>query len=198
MTRYLLNSGGIQNGADKGAQFFNDVLKDLSTTPKVLICFFAQPREYWEERFQADRIFFKTLFQGTVQPVLDCAFPDTFEKQIEASDAIYIHGGDDHLLMYWLKKFDVPRIWDGKVVATNSASSHALSQYFWTCDWRECMNGLAILPIKFLAHFQSPYGQEDPRGPIDWQAAYTALEHYGDTTLPLYALKEGEYAVFEA
>ena len=62
------------------------------------------------------------------------AFPATFEEQIKNSDAVYIHGGDDHLIQYWLRKFNIPKIWDGKVVAASSASSHALSKHFWTCD----------------------------------------------------------------
>jgi hypothetical protein len=128
---------------------------------------------------------------------LELALPDDFENQIKNSDAIFIHGGDDHLIQYWFKKFDLPKIWDGKVVATSSASSDAMAQCFWTGDWREIMKGLGILPIKFLAHFESTYGSEDSRGPIDWQKAYKDLEEYGDTTLPIHALKEGEFVVIE-
>ncbi len=197
MTKYILNSGGIGNSQDKGAKFFNEMLKGLSLSPKILICAFAQPREDWEEKFAEDVDYFNSIFNKDVRPILDLAFPDSFEKQVGESDAIYIHGGDDHLIQYWLKKFDLPKIWEGRVVATNSASSHALSQSFWTCDWRRCMEGLGILPIKFLAHFKSQYGSQDPRGSIDWDAAHSLLQKYGDNTLPIYALEEGEYKVIE-
>ena len=120
-----------------------------------------------------------------IEPVFEMAMPDKFEEQLQQNDAIYIHGGDDHLMQYWLKQFDIPKIWDGKVVATNSASSHALSKHFWTCDWRQLMDGLGILPIKFLAHYKSEYGEDDPRGPIDWGTALKELESYGDTSLPI-------------
>lgn len=125
------------------------------------------------------------------------AFPDTFEEQIQHSDIIYIHGGDDHLIIYWLKRFDIPKIWDGKIVATSSASSDALAQCFWTCDWRQNMNGLGILPIKFLPHYNSPYGNDDPRGPINWDKAHEELKVYGDQSLPIYALEEGQYVVIK-
>lgn len=197
MTKYFLNSGGIKNIPDKGKAFFSDVLNGFGKNPRILICCFAQPREDWQEKFDQDRAYFKEHFAGEIEPILTLAFPDKFEQQIKENDAIYLHGGDDHLIQYWLKKFDIPRIWDGKVVATNSASSHALSKYFWTCDWRECMDGLGIIPIKFLAHFKSAHGETDPRGPIDWDSAYQELEKYKDPNLPIYALKEGEYQVFE-
>lgn len=198
MTKYLLNSGGIQNSPDKGEKFFREVLSGYGSSPRLLICAFAQPREDWEEKYAEDVCFFQKLFDGDIQPILDLAFPDMFEEQVHRSDAIYIHGGDDHLVQYWFKKFDLPKLFDGKTVATNSASSHAMSCYFWTCDWRQNMEGLGILPIKFLAHFKSDYGKDDPRGPIDWDAAYSLLQEYGDKDLPIYALQEGEYITLEA
>lgn len=50
---------------------------------------------------------------------------------------------------------------------------------------------LGVLPIKFLAHFKSHYGDIDSRGPIDWDKAYRDLENYGDKSLPIFALEEG-------
>ena len=197
MTKYVLNSGGIRNSSNKGKWFFSEVLKELGPVPKLLICVFAQQREKWEGKFAEDVENMKTIFTGEASPVLSLAFPDTFGEQVKNCDAIYVHGGDDHLIAYWLKQFDVPKIWEGKVVATSSAGSHVLSQSFWTCDWRKLMFGLNILPIKFIAHFNSNYGVSDPRGPIDWNEAYAQLEKYGATHLPIYALKEGEFVVFE-
>ena len=59
------------------------------------------------------------------------------------------------------------------------------------------MDGLGILPIKFLAHYKSEYGADDPRGPINWESALEELKNYGDTSLPVHALKEGGYVVIE-
>ena len=73
-----------------------------------------------------------------------------------------------------------------------------LADSYYTCDWRSCRKGFALLPIKFIAHYQSAFGDGDPiRGPIDWQKAYDELRAYGDTTLPIHALKEGEFIVME-
>ena len=59
------------------------------------------------------------------------------------------------------------------------------------------MEGLGIFPIKFLAHFKSKYGEDDPRGPIDWDKAYAELKEYGEKDLPIYALEEGDWKYFE-
>lgn len=196
MTKYVLNSGGIGNNPKLAKEFFAEVTKGMGSNPKILLCFFAKPREDWEIGFAEDIENSKT-FMPDIEPQFEMAMPGKFEEQLNQNDAVYIHGGDDHLLQYWLNQFDIPKIWDGKVVATNSASSHALSKHFWTCDWRKLMDGLGTLSIKFLAHYKSEYGIDDPRGPIDWEAALEELEEYGDASLPIYALKEGEYVVIE-
>lgn len=197
-TKYILNSGGIRHSSEKAREFFHEVLKGFGENPQLLICAFAQPRECWETKFAEDEAMFRNMFEKNAQPLLDLAFPDTFEEQLRQSSVIYIHGGDDHLIQYWLRKFDLPKLWEGKTVATNSAGSHAMAQHFWTCDWRRCMDGLGILPIKFLAHFQSEYGKHDLRGPINWEDAYSQLQEFGDKNLPIYALKEGEFEVFRS
>ena len=196
MTKYVLNSGGVGDKPELAKKLFAAVTKGLGETPKILLCFFANPREYWEERFSNDLESFK-ISMHDIKPAFELALPDKFEEQLKNNDAIYIHGGDDYLLQYWLKQFDIPRIWGGKVVATNSAGSDALSKYFWICDWRQSMDGLCILPIKFIDHYKSDWGLDDPRGPIDWDAAYKVLEKYCDESLPIHALEEGEYIVIE-
>ncbi len=197
MTKYVLNSGGVGRYPELARKFFGEVFKDLGPSPKLLICCFAQPREDWEAKFAAD-VQRRELFPESVAPQLELAFPETFREQIEANDVVYLHGGDDHLIQYWLSQFeDLPKLWEGKVVATNSASSNALAAHFWTCDWRKNLDGLGILPIKFISHYQSDYGFDDPRGPIDWEQAYQELETYRDISLPIHALKEGEYVVIE-
>lgn len=197
MTRYVLNSGGLKNNIPGAKKFIAELLKGFGANPKVLFCFFAEPREVWEEKFPIYQEGFTEWVPEGVKPKFELAFPDTFASQIANNDVIYIHGGDDHLLQYWLKQFDLPKIWEGKVVGTNSASTDAVSEYFWPCDWRECKQGLGILPIKAIPHFNSSWGSDDPRGPIDWQKAKTDLANFGNKELPILALEEGEFEVFE-
>lgn len=195
MTKYVLNSGGMRNNPEGAKRYFAELVKDTSANPRILMCLFAQPREVWEEKFGSYVDGFRPYVPDDVEPTYELAFPDTFAEQVAASDIIYCHGGDDHLAQYWFEKLNTVEVWKGKVVGTNSAATHALSTYFWTCDWRELKEGLGVLPIKTIAHYESGYGKDDPRGPIDWAEAKKKLEDYGDQSLPVYALPEGEYVV---
>lgn len=197
MTKYVVNSGGLKNNTPGAKKFMAELVEGFGEKPKVLFCFFAEKRENWEEKFPQYVEGFSSWSPDGVLPEFELAFPEKFVQQIQNNDIIYIHGGDDHLVQYWLGQFDLPKIWEGKVVGTNSASTHAISRYFWTCDWRQIKDGLGLLPIKTLAHFKSAYGESDPRGPIDWEAAKKELAEYGDKDLPIYALEEGEFEVFE-
>jgi hypothetical protein len=195
MIKYVLNSGGIKNQPKLKKQFHQELVKGIGNAPKFLLCNFAQGREYWDVKFAGySNSIAEDMLDG-VKPAFELAMPDIFVEQCKRADVIYFHGGDSHLLHYWMEQYELPAIFEGKVVATNSASSDMLAKSFWTCDWRACADGLGILPIKFIPHYQSDFAAGDPRGPIDWQKAYDDLAAYGDTSLPIHALKEGEYIV---
>jgi peptidase E len=198
MTKYILNSGNAKNFPEKDKAYIEEILKGCGKEVRVLYCFFAQSRERWEARYAEYSQKFQEIAGEKIKLRFELALPEKFEEQVAKSDVIMIQGGDDHLLQFWLKKFDLPKIWEGKVVAASSAGSDALVNSYWTCDWRECQEGLNILPIKFIPHFNSKnYGKGDPRGPIDWEKAQKDLAEFGDKNLPIYALEKGNFVVFE-
>jgi peptidase E len=197
MTKYILNSGGLKNNPEKAAKFNQEIVKGLGSAPHILFCYFATARESWEERFKEHAKRFLESMESGINPKLELAFPDKFIEQLKNNDAVILHGGDDTLLMHWLKQYDLPKAWTEKVVAGSSAGSDVLAKYFWTCDWRKNMDGLGILPLKFIPHYKSSYGQDDPRGPIDWEVAYSELSNYKDKSLPIHALEEGDFIVIE-
>ncbi len=197
MTKYVLNSGAIKHQSKLKQQFHQELVKEIGAEPKFLLCNFAQGREYWESKFQGYANAVSEDMPVGVTPSFELAMPSAFADQCRRSDIIYLHGGDDHLLKYWMSQYDLGELFRKKVVATNSASSNVLATHFWTCDWRQCGDGLGILHIKFIPHYQSDFGKDDPRGPIDWQQAYDDLAAYGDISLPIHALKEGEFTIQE-
>ena len=197
MTKYVLNSGGIRKQPERKKKFHSELIKGLGNNPKFLLCNFAQGREYWEPKFQGYSDAIAEDMPKDVKAIFELALPAEFIEQCNRADVIYFQGGDDHLLQYWMKQYDLSEIFKGKVVATGSASSDMLVTHFWTCDWRDCSDGFGILPIKFIPHFNSDFGDDDPRGPIDWQKAYEKLAAYGDNSLPIHALEEGTFIVME-
>ena len=116
MTKYVLNSGGLRNNPSMSKEFFTEVVKGLGNNPRLLICCFAQPREDWEVKFAQDKEYIIKLVPEVVSPLLELAFPSKFEEQIKNSDAIYLRGGDDHLIRYWFEQFNIHEIWKGKVI----------------------------------------------------------------------------------
>lgn len=197
MTKYIINSGGLKDKPEKAKKFNQEIVKGFGKNPNILFCYFAVAREYWEEKFADYSKSFLESIGEDVKPKFELALPDKFVNQIKNSDAIIIYGGDDNLLLSWLKQYNLPEIWQGKTIAGSSAGSDALVKQFWTCDYRCVMNGLDILPIKFIPHYKSSYGQDDFCGAIDWEKAYQELEKYGDKSLPIYALEEGDFIVIE-
>jgi hypothetical protein len=198
MTKYVLNSGGISNQPELKRQFHQEIIRDLGASPRFLICNFGQPREYWETKYPKYCQSILADMSEDTQPTFEMAYPATFIDQCARADVIYFSGGDDHLFLYWLKQCDLPAIFQNKIVATNSGSSDVLCSNFWACDWRQCLDGLGLIPAKFMAHFRDWNDPDDPRGLIDWDAGKAELAAYGDPNLPIYALREGEYKVILA
>ena len=195
-TKFVLQSGGVSNHPAKRAVFHKELVAGMEGKVRFLLCAFAQGRELWEGRFPDYQDGIAGDMPDEIQPEFELAMPEKFAEQCRAADVIYMHGGDDHLVQYWRKQFDLTTLFDQKVVSVNSASSNALATASWTCDWRAVIDGLGVLPIKFIPHYKSDWGEDDPRGPIDWEAAYQDLKSYGDD-LPIHALEEGDFVVIE-
>jgi peptidase E len=194
MTKYILNSGSVSRYPEKYKAYIQEIIKGLGNNPKILLCFFAQKREDWEQAFIAKVENLKELMPDGVKAEFSLAMPENFVQQVKNNDAIIIHGGDDHLVKYWLEQYDLKELYKDKVVAGSSAGTNVLVKYFWTCDWRQNMQGLGLVPIKFLPHYKSDYGANDPRGPVAWDKAYKELKNYKEE-LEVYALEEGDYVV---
>ena len=188
-TKIIMNSGGIRNNLKLKKKFHQEMIKGLNKDEiNILICSFAQAREYWEEKFPG---YAKSIEEDIPATKLkfSLAMPSEFANQIERSDIIYFNGGDDHLFAYWMNQFDFS-LFLGKILSTNSGSSDYLSDSFWPNDWKFPMKGSGIIPIKFIPH----YGADSK---VDWLLAKEELALYGNKDLPIYVLKEGEFVVFE-
>ena len=197
MAKYVLNSGGLKSKPDTAKEYFAEVLEGLGETPKLLWCFFATLPDNPDERFTKYTKMFASYMPSGVHPIHKNAGIDTFAEDVAWADAIYIHGGHVSALRETLAEHDLSTIFSNKTVGTNSASSILMSAVGFDCYTRKPSKGLSIFPIKFIAHYGSDFGSDDSRGPIDWDAAYDTVKNYGDTSLPVHALYEGEFIVME-
>ncbi|MCL2037419.1 Type 1 glutamine amidotransferase-like domain-containing protein [Candidatus Saccharibacteria bacterium] len=196
MTTYILSGGNDSQMTDaQVAKLRAAILSGLNNEPRVLSVSFALLREDWEWKFRDRRTpAFQRLFDKNYDARL--AYPDTFREDVKWANVIYIHGGDDTLLAHYLDKYeDLKELLAGKIVIGASAGADYLSQIFWTCDWRTVMNGRGLVKAAVITHFDSEYGKDDPRGPVDWAAAKHELA--AETDLPIYLIREGDIEVFE-
>lgn len=197
MTKFVMNSGGLKTHEEKAKAYFAELLEGLGETPELLWCFFATLPDDCDVRFEKYIKLFEPYMPKGVHPVHKNAKVSTFEEQVKQADVIYMHGGSIAPLYEVLEKFDVLKLFEGKSVGTNSASSMVLAKHTWSCDERELVDGLGVFQIKFMAHYNADYGVDDERGPVDWGAAYKELKNHGDTALPMFALEEGEFMVMK-
>lgn len=198
MTKYLLQSGGLANEPEKAAVYFEELFANTPQPVKLLWCFFASKPEDYEEHLAHYQKTFKPSFPSGLLLEERLTSPETFADDVAWADVVYIHGGNFVLIEAILKNFDLPELFKDKVVGLNSASGMTLSVASWSCDTYDLKDGLGILPVKFIPHYNAvgvPNGSE--LTPDIWMKAKTDLEAYGDVPLPIHALEEGEFVVFE-
>ena len=196
-TKYILAGGNDRESYDYGKALAAEVFKTCTPPLRVVSCAFASPREDWEAKFSVRQEWFKQAFGGKTKVVM--AFPDNFREQVREADVVYFHGGDDDLIAYRLSQFDkLSELFAGKVVAGSSAGADWLSAGFWTCDWRAVRQGSGLTPLNIIPHYESAtYGQDDPRGPIDWGKAKEQLQIAIGPDQKVTPLREGEFISIE-
>ena len=193
MTKYILVGGYIHKAQDGGKSFCEELIKDINNKPvKILDCMFARKREDWQVSIEKDNVFFSKFIKDFI---LELADPENFTEQVKNSDIIYLRGGYTLPLIELLNK-DLSWIkeLEGKVLAGTSAGADAIAKYYAVLKTHRVGDGLGLLPIKFIPHWKSDYSDEEVRD-IDWDSEYNKLKEYKED-LEIYALKEGEFKVF--
>lgn len=195
MTKYILESGSYKNHPVKAKLFFEEALKNLGNQPKILWCFFAIPEDERASRYDDYIAQSRNFISPEIVPIHEQATVEDFKEQVNRADLVNIQGGHTKTLVESLSGYDLIELFSDKVVAGHSAGANVLGVSYWSPGMRELGDGFGILPFKFISHFNSDYGYADERGPIDWNAAKELLQEYGNTSLPVHTLEEGEFVV---
>jgi hypothetical protein len=193
-TRYIL-VGGRDDVVDDGRALFEAIMKGYDRPVHVLSCCFAEPPESWPEKYERKA---KQFFARNLGDRMTCelAQPDTFTEQAARADILYLHGGTTRTLIDQMNNIpNASKLFTGKTVVGSSAGGCYLASRYWAPGVRKTGEGSGILPIAFMPHYDSDYGSDDPRGPIDWQKARAELETDAGS-LPVYCVREGEFVEF--
>ncbi len=195
MTKFILSSGGIKN-APNFKKFVGDIFDGSGSSQKVLLCFFAEPREDWEDKFVLFSKLLKEKVDNKISPEFTLASQENFEQEVADSDIIYFYGGDFELLKYRLGQYDLRKLLQNKIVAGSSSGFVIFVKTFFDSDYRKVNYGLGFIPIKTLPHFGEKIS--DPvRGELDWQKAEGELKSAEPKDLEITRIQAGEYQIFE-
>ena len=104
MTKYILHGGNAQKTCIENDLFFSEILKESSTSPKILLVHFAGRPEKAETNKTMDIAQFEKV-KGIKNLKFEIANELTFVNQISNNDIIYLGGGTTGKLLATLKNY---------------------------------------------------------------------------------------------
>ena len=189
MTKFVLHGGATRRFELEGnSGCFKEILTGVPQKVRVLLIYYARPETDFFELLQDDTNNFRsTSPDKDIELEIASEDQDTFRKQIENADVIYVRGGDTKKLLAKINQTpDFADLIKGKVYAGSSAGMYLLCKHYYSNDRKQFEQGLGILPIKGLAHWdQSKHDILDQ------------LKNIGED-LPIYKLSEGQFIVLES
>jgi len=157
MTKYILHGGASKYDTDDNKKFFREIITSLSDSATILVVCYMMEGKNWDEVLEADK---KTFLNVAPNKNLNLVLADkqtsAFIGQIKNADAIYMHGGNTHVLKEYLDKIaDLKNVWRGKIIAGTSAGALVLGEYYYENDDDTYNVGLGIFPFKLFCHYDN-------------------------------------------
>lgn len=155
MTKYILHCGYPNTDNELNRGFFNEISKGLPEEGSVLVIYFSRQDNEYEKLLEQDKQNILNNANGKKLEII-LASKDDFINQIKESNAIYIRGGDTEQLLATLKVYpDFIEAIKNKVVAGSSAGAYVLAKYYYTHSKDMVREGLNILPIRLICHYNN-------------------------------------------
>lgn len=154
-TKCLLHGGYTRYDNELNRTFLSEVVKGVPENGNILIVLFAVDAEKTEEQFANFKEKFTKYSEGKKLNFLQATKED-FLSQVKMADAIYIQGGNTERLKQMLAVYpSFAETIKGKTVAGSSAGAYVLSKYYYTNSQNKVLEGLGILPVRTVCHYQS-------------------------------------------
>lgn len=189
MTKFILHGGFTREDNELNRSFLREITKDLPESSKILLVMFAVDDDKVNDKFK----FFSELLDKNAngkhfEYVL--ATKQDFSKQVSQANAVYLQGGDTAKFRDTLDEYPgFEKDIQGKVVAGSSAGAYVLSKVYFSVTQGGIMEGIGILPVKTVCHYQSKIQENRDKGPEELEALDDGLE--------LVVLKDFEWKTFE-
>lgn len=192
MTTYIL-AGGNDRATEGYGKRLADELTQHCSHPNILSCFFSAPEQEWPAKHAEWKKWFARNFTNGFS--YSYAEKDTFLRQIDRADVIYLHGGNTQLLFDTFPSVeDFVRHVKGKIVVGGSAGANILSKKYWSSTRAVPCKGLGILDVNIMVHYGAAHHEGLTRTIEDWQreeAEFRAFVGDGEIT----RLPEGQFVV---
>lgn len=187
-TKVVLHGGFTRVQNDLNTTFYREMLADTPDDVTILLVYFASEKfDYTDKMHWATGGFAKNA--GEKQLIFVEATEEHFLAQVEMADVVYIHGGNTDRLLETLRKYpSFTTLLAGKTVAGSSAGAYALATFGSTTDRGEVREGLGVVPVRAVCHYESTTLPPNPE----------SVEKLKDTApeLDLVLLKDYESKVF--
>lgn len=189
LVKKIIVVGGYPHKAkDGGKAFYKSLVADFSEPVKVLMCFFARPKDNWQDAFLQDKNYFATNLPN-VKVEIKLATHENFIEELKWCNSIYFRGGDIDLVPLMSEYSDWQNYLDGKIVAGSSMGAYMLSKYYFDISSNTIKNGTGTTNTKVIVHWKS---QLPEYVNTKWEEGLKELTEYKEN-LPIYKLAEGEF-----
>ncbi len=187
MTKFILHGGFNRQPNELNQTYYREIVSNLKDDATILLIYFAAPEEKWMSYEAKHREFFLEQSEGKKCNFI-IARAENLHEQLKVSDAVFLQGGETLKLLSTLRTDPgFAEVVKGKTIAGSSAGAYVLSRHYISADTGKVGEGLGILPIKVVCHFES---SEFP----DQKEPVKLLEPYSEE---LVVLKDFEWKVIE-
>jgi len=158
MTKYILHGGFDKNISYIKDEFFQQAFKDMPENVKIFLVFFAEFDEYLELRIKQCKDQFENN-KGSKNLDFKMATEENFLEGCTWADVVFLSGGRTIKLIEKLKKFqNLNQIFEGKIIAGDSAGANVLGHSFYSKKTKEINKGFGIIPFKIIVHYTEDMG----------------------------------------
>ena len=153
ITKYILSGGYAGRPNKYNDKFFLEILKTKKKKLHILLVYFAKTVDEYKGMTKEDYFQFNKN-KGDKELSFKIATEEEFFKQAKWTDIIYLHGGKTLKLLAALKKNrNLSELFNGKIIAGESAGAYVLSSCFYSKSEGGCFNGLGFVPVKTICHY---------------------------------------------
>lgn len=153
-TKFILHGGFTTGQKQENDKFTKEILKDTPKETTILLVYFAKELDGIPKNKEEDINQFNKN-KGDKELLFIIANEESFEDQIKESDIIYLHGGRSLKILGIIKKYtNLSELFEGKIVAGDSAGANVLAKAFYSLTSDTISEGIGLLSIKLIPHYE--------------------------------------------